>query len=552
MLITILQNNLYNKLSNNRNSNLFLYKPKASIVLFDNNHNKYITNSNDLIITDLTTTNDNNYKVILIDSNGDMHYCYIDKNDLGKKLDEIHIDDFNINNSNIKEVFAHSGSNLRKDYFVDEDNVIDGLKSGSDVLTANYTYNNKDDVNSWDKSIAVIDDKLVSGYMSDNYLLDKDTIDDNIRRFIVNTGNSSILLKLRDSASINGNIITTLDNGTDVFTYQTYLDECNNSSEDSSGRKWLKVYTLSNDVGYVAYDYLEQINENKDIPEENEDTKEKEEISNTNLDGDEISIDFASEGSKDGYLVIDVNSDAITSSQLENLLKQDVAYDTSSSSAIYGVAYPIQVTTRPKAVIIKMGATGYANPFSIIDISKYQSKVNDLADVCEKYDIPYGFYYFSQATNNNEADDEKDYIVKMYQSLGGRNYNILPLYLDVETNGNRYRNSLHGDITNVVNHEASELRKELNRDIAIYSEHNALNSIINYDNLDSEVKDDIWIVDAGPLHSSDVQKIENSVKLRQFGLDVAVDSNNDNVITQDDARVDFNLMDSDYYKSKVR
>jgi len=81
-------------------------------------------------------------------------------------------------------------------------------------------------------------------------------------------------------------------------------------------------------------------------------------------------------------------------------------------------------------VYIKIGSSSYSkeNNFSIIPNVIYST----YAAVCEKYQIPYGFYYYSTAITEEEANKEYDTIVERLSELENSKYNVLPIAIDVE------------------------------------------------------------------------------------------------------------------------
>ena len=112
-------------------------------------------------------------------------------------------------------------------------------------------------------------------------------------------------------------------------------------------------------------------------------------------------INFGDEGQKEGYMGLDVPipTDYVL---FEKLLREgNDYYDKERGTVIEGV--------KPSFVIIKMGAT-YTSLADGLNENRFanisQDNVKELADLCEQYEIPFGFYYFSQALTTDEADKE--------------------------------------------------------------------------------------------------------------------------------------------------
>ena len=200
--------------------------------------------------------------------------------------------------------------------------------------------------------------------------------------------------------------------------------------------------------------------------------------------------------------------------------------------------------------MIKFGANGYGishesgNPlFAKTDYYNIQKLIN----VCEENQVPYGFYFFSQALNEEEAKMEVNKISEELNKLGALEYNKLPFYLDVEyyskdTRLYNYCAKNNVKTTDVVNYEMNLLREEIGSDVCLYTEHSALKYIIDFDKLDEKNKENVWIVEASPTHTTDVLKYKDNISIRQITIDRNVNGQN----------IDFDLMNKEFYDSLVK
>lgn len=412
-----------------------------------------------------------------------------------------------------------------------------------------------------------VDTHYIVEDLQDTETIFADGKNDNYQILHVDTsGDGGVDLKLRDAPGTDSEIISYIENGSSIFSYQSIIDN-SLKNEKVDNHDWLKVVTLDGQVGYVAADYLAEINDalenNGDIAQDEqvdvkedevkeEDTEKKESNDNavSNLkSSDTISMSFTTSNKKkentvDGYFAVDI-TDEFSPQTLEMMLKSDNLYD---SSAVNDGSYLLKTETKPFAVIIKLGATGYGLSQPVGSPSLVNSNYNNirqLITICEEYHVPYGFYYYSQALTNDEAIMEVDKISSKLDEFGNLPFNMLPFYLDVESpeRGRLYNYCVNNnsDNTSVVNFEMNALREVTGKNVCLYTDSHTLKTVINIDKLEKQNKADMWCVEVSPSHTDYVIALDKYISMRQVALDRSFNGKG----------VDYNFINKDYYDSLV-
>ena len=154
-----------------------------------------------------------------------------------------------------------------------------------------------------------------------------------------------------------------------------------------------------------------------------------------NSNGEEVSVETYS-NDIENVIGIDVNKG-------EAYLLEEILYSNNIiPKSIVDPEEPTEkydttvVSGRIGFVYIKLGSSSYSKEkeFQIIDNAVYSS----YAAICERYKIPYGFYYYSTAINEEEANKEFDIIVSRLDKINNKKYNVLPFAIDVEL-ANKYQ-----------------------------------------------------------------------------------------------------------------
>ena len=339
-------------------------------------------------------------------------------------------------------------------------------------------------------------------------------------------------LKLRQEPGLESDIIYYLENNTYLYTYESNTKE----TIEKDGYNWLKVYLINGTEGYVADKYLKDYNYQK----------------TTNMP---YTYQFQNDQIK-GYFGIDVNS-TTNATKFEKLLTNECTYTDD---------YPrMEQTRKVDFAMIKIGATANGNgPFQIIEKTEAQKKnLNSLINICEKTKTNFGLYYYSQATTEEEANEEIKTILKLIEQLGlnSKTKKTLPLYIDVEKVGRDkgvsyltriYKNAQENgktEQTKITNYLMEELRKQTNMEICLYTDGNTLESTINFDELSEMNKINCWIVESTQDHTNILDpEIMEYAKTRQTSLDRQIKINESN----ETINVDFDIMEEEFYKSRTK
>jgi hypothetical protein len=470
-----------------------------------------------------------------------------------------YIVDADLANSNYKKFTVTlknaSSLKLRKEASTDSD-IIEELENGSEVVLIPNIASISDDKYDWFYVAYKDGDEVKLGYVAATFYGENEIVHylvssskDSDKVATTNTDNKLIMkevdtstakyapLKLRNQKGLDGEIISQIENGTEIYTYNYLIEEATKSKE-IDGYKWLKVYLINGQSGYVAMDYV------KDIVE---DTK------NLTDESDSISLEIANgkTDTQEGYFGIDIQN-STDFAKLEKILTSELSYDVK-----YSVARPeVATMTKPQFVMIKLGATYYSSSYdqAALADTNYSclDNVKKLANLCEKYQVPYGFYYYSQATSEEDIDIEANFINYALNYLGTSDYNIMPLTIDIESrmgssntrvsknaskNGRSYQ-------TNITNKLMNRVREENSTDVILYTNHETLKKTLNYDELDSANQQNSWLVNPSSAHSIDLYKKLNSAYTNASISQIALDGTVLNSVG-----IDVDFIDKDYFES---
>lgn len=150
---------------------------------------------------------------------------------------------------------------------------------------------------------------------------------------------------------------------------------------------------------------------------------------------------------------------------------------------------------KPDYVYIKLGATDHTKTEYTegkdIDIAS-------LAKVCEKYKIPYGFYFYSASITEDEMEKELARIENELSTLESTKYNLLPFAVDRELGENKEKDRQNGhkdEVTTLTAEMIKRLREKHN--VILYSGANptASDGILDIEELQNLLGDepvDMW------------------------------------------------------------
>ena len=435
-----------------------------------------------------------------------------------------------------------------------DSNIIYTMTNGTEVVLLPNISSYNDDSYDWFYVAVNTDDGIKTGYVAAtwhteagdyHYLVEKNG--QNKTEETSKEPKEKMIMKVVDTSSANGvdlklrktpcidedNIIAGIENQTEVYTYQSLID----SAIEDKKYTWVKVYLINGTTGYVAYEYLKDIENNYQID------------SNSSV----VTLSFDGEGEKTGYFGIDIQN-TVGPIEFEKLISQNYDY-----SVNYSVSKDLSQMKKPEFVIFKLGATYTSVKHEKATLANenymYLDNLQSMVAICEEKQIPYGFYYYSQAISEEDIDIEASYINNALSKLGTSTYHILPLAIDVEDkiygnidtraavsakqNGKSYQTSIMNELMNRV-------RKENNIEVISYLSRSGYSDIINNEELDEINRQNSWIVDPSKPHSNDFAynypSVSENVAIRQIALDGFVNG----------VSIDVNFIDKEYFESLLR
>ncbi len=205
---------------------------------------------------------------------------------------------------------------------------------------------------------------------------------------------------------------------------------------------------------------------------------------------------------------------------------------------------------------IKLGSSPWGKnvEFKPIKNKNYMEQ----AKVCEELKIPYGFYYYTTSTSEEEADIEANYIKEEMKKLKASNelkYNILPFVQDIEVSDGNDRQK--GKDCTPYRISLAKKIKPIIGDSWIYTSGKASLSekaIFDLDKYEQEMGDTkVWFTaprnpdgKIGLTNTDYIRKMrmENGVLITQTAINVDIGPNND-------ARVDINWADEVEFKNAL-
>ena len=155
--------------------------------------------------------------------------------------------------------------------------------------------------------------------------------------------------------------------------------------------------------------------------------KEEEEVllqqKRVNENGKVVGIDISESTSPEALEKLLTNPNAIPSKGYKHVRNLDTGEMILTEFDMSDLKGPINY------VFIKIGARGYGKEGNMVE---YGDIFKEQAEVCENLEIPYGFYYYSTATDEKEAKEEVRYVRHALDKLESRRYNVLPFVIDSE------------------------------------------------------------------------------------------------------------------------
>ena len=306
---------------------------------------------------------------------------------------------------------------LRSDTKLDKYNIIAEIPNGTVINAIGSNIKTSDAIDWREVEYTDKDGKVYTGWVSNSFLKEYDVVE-----MKVDTAKEGrINLNVRRDPGTGYPKVAEIEHGTVLKIPKVNFEEIKNVD----GVDWILVTLSDGTSGYVSCEYLKEV--------EKEKSKESENIDSTEIVEEVIDKRVVS---KSGNVVgIDV-ADGVSGNELEallsdkNVIKDQTArlsYYDENGKAVYANTNTSDIAGNINFVYIKLGASGYGNFVTLLN-----DNYLDQVAVCEKYEIPYGFYYYSTCIDNNEAKAEANAINKALDSVKSRKYNLLPLAIDVE------------------------------------------------------------------------------------------------------------------------
>jgi len=352
--------------------------------------------------------------------------------------------------SKIKMVVDTSKDNsvdlkLRSEKTINSENIITTIPDGSVVYALDDVIEESDSIEWRRVEFASSSGDIYTGWVANGYLKEYNEITK-----VVNTsGSGTRFLNVRRRPGTDSEKIAEIETGTKIEIPEADIE----ARQKVGNNEWVKVTLTDGTVGYVAYEYLEDVKEKAIVPS-SEIVKEVLENKTVSKSGKVVGIDISSR---------------VLPEQLEELLKGgDVIgdyvprLDYSKGEPTYVDADTKDISGKINYAYIKLGASAHGKGnLTILSNDNYKKQ----AEICEKYNIPYGFYYYSTAIDKTEAKEEANYIKNAIESLSNREHNLLPVALDVELSGGTGDRQYGKDLTDVKAYLANLVEPKLGKTI---------------------------------------------------------------------------------------
>lgn len=336
-----------------------------------------------------------------------------------------------------------------------------------------------------------------------------------------------------------------------------------NNPQENNNTKWINVTLDDGTTGWVSSTYLQDYSKG--------------------IYSSKMKYTSFLEGEFEGYVGIDVSTKSITVEKLETILKNQGVPNFGNPETA-GTNAALSHNQKINFVYLRLDATTYGKFGFANDNAANREEVKAMADLCEKYQMPFGFYYYSQSltddTNKyaqnigvskvNEVKAEEDYIADRMNEMNYQNYKycVLPFAYDVEWHVNlkdpskssqfnkvwqQYKKdnpNARKDFTQMKVNAMKSLQKRLGMDVILYTNQEMLSTVF-----DNTITDEvtIWAVDPNREHSEKLSIIPeldttNDIKCRQIALDVPTyESNGVNKI----GVIDWNFMNAEFFEEYV-
>lgn len=432
---------------------------------------------------------------------------------------------------------------LRSDTKLDKYNIIAEIPNGTVINAIGSNIKTSDAIDWREVEYTDKDGKVYTGWVSNSFLKEYDVVE-----MKVDTAKEGrVNLNVRRDPGTGYPKVAEIEHGTVLKIPKANFEDIKNVD----GVDWILVTLSDGTSGYVSCEYLKEV--------EKEKSKESENIDSTEIVEEVIDKRVVS---KSGNVVgIDV-ADGVSGNELEALLTDKnvikdqtarISYYDENGKSVYANANTSDIAGNINFVYIKLGASGYGNFVTLLN-----DNYLDQAAVCEKYGIPYGFYYYSTCLDNDEARIEADAINKALDSMKSRKYNLLPLAIDVELASGSSDRQWGKDVTEAKAYLANLVEPTQGKTI-LYGGGRSISSsspecvldINRYNKLLESGESDVWLAtprtDDGGI-SNDTQKYISTISkvaditISQTVLDARINNTG----------IDINMIDDDNYVNMIQ
>lgn len=413
--------------------------------------------------------------------------------------------------------------NFRSSPEINENNIL------SQILSGEYVVGGSSNVEGWSDVLYVNELGMQEGFISSDLLVEVGNVEKTkgiTKKYgVINASeDDKATVTLRSlPRTIQGEVISEIPNGAIV---KIIINEQGENPEFEDWEYWLRIEYTSNDGnvnrGYVESKYVKDYQ----IP---------------------ISINNAG-----GVTGIDVSG--ISPEQLKELLNDGI------SNVVYdgnGKEYNTSNYSGPiNYVMIKLGASAYGQSNTEISLENGNIFENhgwiEKAKICEQMGISYGFYYYSTAINQIEAEEEFRFIkdeISEYKDKNNSEFNLMPFAVDIEVKPNdRQRSILNPDgslkivdkadvtdakaiLTNLCYNEFGDVMIYIGGNTCLSDE--AIIDFYNFTNrLNPEIDKKVWMAGSDNQDGSTPENTQNySQQIEGYGYDiimrqVSIDVNN--------------------------
>lgn len=319
------------------------------------------------------------------------------------------------------QIVSESGANVMSSETTLEDDIISTVSSGDYVLAYKPDYSSE-----FCQTLSISDGNLYEGYISSEAIKEVGDLEAINYRAEQNIDNIENLAMVDTSKDKYISLNMRSQPGQDVITtipYGSFVQKLGETMQYGN-KNWSLISYQSTDgtqfQGWVVTSYL-----SNEVVQEQPHAKVIDGI-NVNASGNVTGIDVST----------------ISPEDLRNVLENGISDQTNS---VHGTFDTSQLAGQINYVYIKLGASTYGQgDFTVLDYDYYKSQVQ----VCEELGVPYGFYYYSTAITEEEANMELDCIKQRLTELR-QNYNmennLLEMVVDIELS-NEFDRQYQGDI----------------------------------------------------------------------------------------------------------